>query len=365
MSLPSRLFSSLRRLISPGGVVLSVTLLYLATILIRYSGDPFSLVRIGDTVCEGYDGQFTYFIASEPTPALAAPHLDVPAYRYQRILLPLLARVAGWGRPAWIVWALPVLNVLAHVIGTVLVEQLLKQLGVSRWYALIYGLWPGLLVAVRTDLNEPLAYALVAAAYWADRRSRVGWAGLLFGLALLAKETTVMFVVAQGLYALATRDKARLWSLGAWAIMPFVIWQIVLWRIFGSPGLGSGGCLATPFEPIPYMGLWRIALVSMPVFVVFLLFLGPSVVLPSLWGISAAARQVWRGQHHPYTWALAINALSIPFTPFSTFREPIAMLRYLAGLVLATLLFAGFQKSWRVLNYAWLWLALNVFLIKD
>lgn len=365
MLLPSKLLTLFRAVISPWGVVLILLLLYLGLILVRYQGDPFSLVRLGDTVCEGYDGQFTYYIASEPNPALAAPHLDVPAYRYQRILLPLLARVAGLGRPDWIVWALPALNVLAQVIGTALVEQLLKQVGVSRWYALIYGLWPGLMVAVRTDLNEPLAYALVAAAYWVDQRSRPGWAGLLFGLALLAKETTVLFVAAQGLYALATRDRPRMWGVGALAVAPFGIWQLSLWQIFGAPGLGSGGCLATPFEPIPFMGLWRIALASVPVFIVFLLFLGPGVVLPTLWGLVASVRQLWQGQHHPYSWALALNALAIPFTPFSTFREPVAMLRYAVGLGLAVLLFAGLQKSWRVLNYAWLWLALNVFLIKD
>ncbi len=357
--------AKLQSLINPWGVVLVVLVSYLGWILVRYQGDPFSLVRIGDTVCEGYDGQFTYFIASEPTPALAAPHLDVPAYRYQRILLPLLARLAGAGRADWIVWALPALNVLAQVVGTAILEKLLVQLGVSRWYALIYGLWPGLLVAVRTDLNEPLAYALVVVAYWADQRSRIGWTGLLFGLALFAKETTILFVVAHGLYALTTRDPRRMWSVGGLALLPFALWQLVLWQVFGAPGLGSGGCLATPFELIPFMGLWRIALISLSVFGVFVLFLGPGVLLPTLWGIIAAARRLWQGQQHPYIWAMAVNALAIPFTPFSTFREPVAMLRYAVGLVLASLLFAGLVKSWRVLNYAWLWLALNVFLIKD
>jgi hypothetical protein len=360
---------SLRSLIRPWSVVLIGLMLYLGFVLARYHGDPLSLVRIGEQGCEGYqagyDGQFTYFIAIESDPALAAKQLDVPAYRYQRILLPLLARWIGLGQAEWIVWVIPALNVLAQVLGVALVEQLLIQLGVSRWYALIYGLWPGLLVAVRTDLTEPLAYALVAAAYWADQRGRVGWAGPLFGLALFAKETTLLFVAAHALYALATRDKRRMLALGGWAVLPFALWQLALWRMFGAPGLASGGCLATPFEVIPFMGLWRIALASLTVFGIFILFLGPGMVLPSLWGIIAAARALWQGHHHPYVWALAINALVIPFTPFSTFREPVAMLRYAVGLGLAVLLFAGLVQSRRVLNYAWLWLALNVFLIKD
>ncbi len=37
------------------------------------------------------------------------------------------------------------------------------------WYALIYGLWAGFTLAVRLDLPEPLAFALVAAALAGDR----------------------------------------------------------------------------------------------------------------------------------------------------------------------------------------------------
>src|SRR3972149_9882916 len=53
---------------------------------------------------EGYDGQFAYYIAIDPAPRVVAPKLDAPAYRYQRILYPLLAPALALGGPAAIPW---------------------------------------------------------------------------------------------------------------------------------------------------------------------------------------------------------------------------------------------------------------------
>lgn len=354
----------LRRLFKPWSVTLLALSVYVGAVLWANGGDPLSLARVGETVCAGYDGQFTYFIALDPT-AAAAARLDVPAYRFQRILLPLAARLLAAGDAHYIPWSILVVNMLAQVAGTFIVERLLNGLGVSRWYALIYGLWPGLAAAVRADLTEPLSYALVAGAYLADRQERPRLAALLFGFSLFAKETAVIFVAAQCAFALTARDGPRLWSLLALTIAPFAGWQGLLWAMFGGPGLASGGCLATPFEIIPFMGVWRIAPISGVLFFVFLLFLGPWVIAPSLWGLFAATREALRRNVHPFVWALGANAAVIPFTPFSTFREPVAMLRFITGLVLATLLFGGLVKSRRVLNYSWFWLAMLVFLVKD
>lgn len=359
----------MKSLFKPWLVVLLAHVAYLGLILARYNGDPLAFAKIGTTDCygedAGYDGQFTYFIARDPTPATVASSLDVPAYRYQRILLPLLARLIAFGQAAFIPWTIVLINLIAQAAGTAVVERLLADLGVSHWYALVYGLWPGLVVSVRTDIAEPLSYGLIAAAYLADRRNRVWLAALFFGLAVFAKETALLFVAAQFTYTLFARDLRRLLSLTALSVLSFVVWQAALWFWFGSMGLGSGGCKGTPFELIPFMGVWRIFSLNPAVFAIFLLFLGPWVMFPAVWGIVASAREVLRRNWHPYVWALGANAVIIPFTPFSTFREPVAMLRFCCGLVLAALLFGGLVKSRRALNYSWFWLAMLVFLIKD
>ena len=58
------------------------------------------------------------------------------------------------------------------------------------------GLSPGLLLGVQRDLTEPLAYALVAAGVFLfdyGGKRRLLWAGLTFGLAGLARQTTLVF----------------------------------------------------------------------------------------------------------------------------------------------------------------------------
>ncbi len=59
--------------------------------------DPVSLAEVGGRYSdlraddeEGYDGQFVYYVALNPDPTSVGPRLDVPAYRYQRILYPIL-----------------------------------------------------------------------------------------------------------------------------------------------------------------------------------------------------------------------------------------------------------------------------------
>jgi hypothetical protein len=369
--------------LGPAFIVGLVLAVYLGLILIRAGGNPLTFARLGDGFRngqpigqnEGYDGQFSYFLALDPRPSVVRQHLDVPAYRYQRILYPLLARLLALGQPALISWTLVAINFVAHIIGTYLVEQWLMMHNVSRWYALTYGLWAGLLMAVRLDLNEPVCYALIAGALLAHQRNHYWLSALCIGLALFAKETALLFWIAFLTYALLnkklflpnhplTLSPPHLVTLSL-SLLPFVLFQALLYYWFGSLGLTSGGYLATPFEIIPYMGLWRVGLVSLPALALLGAIFVPMVVLPSLWGIVAALRQLWQRDFSVAVCALAANAGFIPFTPSSTFREPLGLIRFTCGLVLATLFYGAHTKSSRVLNYSLLWLASLVFLLKE
>jgi hypothetical protein len=87
-------------------------------------------------------------------------------------------------------------------------------------------------------------------------------------------------------------------------------------------------------------------------------------LLPSIWGIVHAAKNWFSGHRNVIVLALFLNALSIAALPFSTFRETGGLIRFACGLVLAVLLYGGRFKLRRVLNYSPLWLVLNVFLFK-
>src|SRR5689334_13453201 len=60
--------------------------------------DPTYRYRSPDGV--GYDGQFAYYLALDPPNAHS--YMDFPAYRYTRILYPVLARALAFGQPAFI-----------------------------------------------------------------------------------------------------------------------------------------------------------------------------------------------------------------------------------------------------------------------
>ena len=347
---------------------------YVALALAQNQGDVGEMARLGIRRRAGdpaglapYDGQFSYFLALDSDPATVARHLDVPAYRYQRILYPLLIRLMTLANPQLIPWALVIFNIFAQAIGAGLMGVLLADFGAGRWYALVYGLWVGLVYAVRLAMPEALAYALVAGALLASQRGRETWAAVLYGLALFTKETTILFIGAHLLWLAARREWPALFRLAALTLLPFGVFQWMLLRWFGRLGLGSGGLLATPFEIIPYMGLWRIGLISLPALALFSAILVPLVVLPSLWGLAASLRRLWRRDWSLPVLVLAANAAFIPFTPHSTFREPLGMARLSVGLVLATLYFGARYASHspRALNYSAFWLAGLALLLND
>ena len=358
----------LRNLITPTSIVTIVCLIYTLSILINSAGNPLAFVLLGTQFSqgdphgsEGYDGQFAYQIALNPLEA--APYLDVPAYRYQRVLYPFLVRVLAFGQAGLIPWALILVNLAAIGLGTWGVESILVNLRVSRWYALIYGLYGGQLAALRTDLNEPLAYALVIGAIWAWSRERRVWAIVAFGLAALAKETSLIFLAAYVLYALKMRWWRWAMGLTLGGVGPFMVYQGLLWAWLGHFGVGSGGAGATPFSWIPLGGWLTIARVHLGAFLLISLVVAPMSIWPALAGVWLSVRRLWPGDVHPFVYSLLLNSLAILFLPTSTFREPLAMLRLTQGVVVSMLLYGSLTRSWRILNYSFLWLFTNVLLV--
>ena len=358
--------------VRPAFVTLAVMLLMVIVVIFNAGGNPLELARIGTIYSqndpngsEGYDGQFVYYIARELDPQLVRPLLDVPAYRYQRILLPLAANILSLGREEILPWLLPLIVLFSQFVGTWIVGELLYRWGISPWYALTYGLWVGFTLSIRLDLPEPIAYALVAGALLAQERDNHFVSYILFGLGLFAKEVTILFVAAAVLSTISQKNWRSLLGLLLISLLPYSLFQLWLLQIFGQPGIGSGGAMATAFEYLPFMGLLRIwsfnPIYGLAMSIVFI----PSLVLPSIWGILASIRKLIDHDTTVVAFGLLFNALAIAFLPFSTFREPGGLLRFACGLVLAVLLFSARFKLARVLRYSQFWIILNVFLVKS
>jgi hypothetical protein len=244
-------------------------------------------------------------------------------------------------------------------------EVLLAGYGASCWYALVFGLYGGQLMSLRLDLNEPLSIVLVLAALLALQQRRLWLSALVITLSAFAKETALVFAGAFTLYLLLEDGWRQALRYGLGVVVPFLIWQLILWRWLGSFGLGSGGAMATSFELIPLMGLWRIGLVSLPALLLYSAILGPLLVLPTIWALWRSGRELLHKNWHPVTLALFANAAVMLFLPYSSWREFLAMLRLSIGLVASVLLYAGLRRDRRILNYSLGWLATLAFLVKE
>jgi hypothetical protein len=218
---------------------------------------------------------------------------------------------------------------------------------------------------LRLDLTEPLAYGLVLGGLWAWAERREGAATALLALSALAKETALIAVAGLLLHLVLERRWRSALRMGLAVALPFVAWQGVLWIWLGSPGAGSGGATATPFEWVPFGGLLRTATLSWPAFWLLLAIEGPLFIVPTVWAIVRSARDLVRGQRHPWTTVLLAQAVVLPFLPFSTWREPLAMARLATGLVAATLLYGALQRSRRVLHFSLAWLATLALLVNE
>ena len=361
--------------IRPWFVVTLLCFIYTAIVIGHNDGDPLALVTIGTRFSEnipaeaggteGYDGQFVYYIARDPS--TAAAYIDVPAYRFQRILLPALARLMALGQEALLPWALLLIGLVSLAAGTAILENLLVRQRVSRWYALGYGLTIGTFGAVRLSLPEPLAYALVLGGILLITRERWLWAALLFALAALTRETTLLIPAGYGLYLLYQRRWRLAVVFGGLTLLPFLIWQAILYVRLGSFGIGSGGAQATSFELIPFAGVIRIFTEAPPqarlgLLLIFGVLLIPFVLLPTFWGLKTVWNDWRRGTLTAASFVLLTTALMMPFVPFSTYREPLGILRFIVGLQIAVILYAAERHQQRVLRNSTIWVVTTLFI---
>jgi len=209
----------------------------------------------------GYDGQFYAQMAVDPllrNPAIDRA-LDRPGYRAHRILFSWTAWVMGLGRPAWILQAYAVQNVIAWlVLAWVLCAWCPPR--DARTFALWAGalLTHGLLTSVRNAVPDGPSVLLTALAILAADRGRPWISAAITGIAGLARETNVLAGVALLRRAGAaqaapsvTWDLARLFAAALICVLPLALWFDYLRSIYGDAAFSGGGHITVPLS-----GLW-------------------------------------------------------------------------------------------------------------
>lgn len=173
------------------------------------------------------DAELFWLVARDPFAdgSIFRPFADEmgDAYRYGRILFPLLAWIAVAGRESLVQWSLMAVDVLAFGATVALACEVVARRGVDTFRGTSVLLVPAMWFALVLAVSEPLVFALTLALYLfdGDRRPLRAWAAA--ALLLLAREAAVLAMVP-----LVVRDvRARAWGRAVtWAavVVPLLAW---------------------------------------------------------------------------------------------------------------------------------------------
>ena len=313
----------------------------------------------------GYDSQFFYYLAVDPVNARY--YMDADTYRYTRILYPMVARALALGRPGLIPYTLILVNWLALAGGTVALGAWLRRRGVAPWFALVYGLYPGLFFGLQRDLSEPLAYGLVALAVLLfDRAS--SWllpAAAVFALAALTRETTVLFSVLYGASLLVRGQGISGWGERVRAnwrrvllFLAIALLPLAAWKAFLLVWLGPQGDAGLQFTPLPFQGIWhwRGQVMTLELMDQIRSVLIPGVICGAVAAVALARRIAGR----EVVVLLAHVLLFVVFLQAASYANFSASGRLSTGVVLAALLCLPVIGS--LGQRAWFWISSTLWL---
>lgn len=294
-----------------------------------------TLYRQGDPKGSiGYDGQFAYYIALDPI--RARDQMDHPAYRYQRILYPLVSWLFSLGgNPSLLPWVMVLINLVASVLTVGLLAILFEKLGVSAWFAIAYILFAGVLISLRADLNEPLAIALALLGLWLFFQKRWIWSGLFLGLAVLAKEIAITFVLGLIAWSILNKRFRIAIILTVSGLMPSIIWGLILTYWLGMSPLSAK---FAALERIPFYGL--VLLDESPAKVIIMLWVALPMLVLSLIGIL----NIKKFSSSPLYFIMFANIGLLSLMPRLAWINVAGAMRAVIGLMLMSLLYTAEEK---------------------
>jgi hypothetical protein len=260
--------------LAPLSITAIAYLLLVMLVLRHHEFDPSYFVQAGDFFSDpnlaprnlrvlpnsfGYDGQFYYRLALDPfTSSLSAfgVSLGTAPYRQQRIIYPLLVWLASLGRVAFVPAMLIAVNYGALCLTAWLGGLVAQANQRHALWGLILAGYPGFLFTLAKDLTEIIAACFLLASVLMLRRERYIWAALLFSLAILSKETTLLIAVGGLLSWLPARRRNT--NTGHQYLLAFLTplvvwigWQSLLFARWGAwPVLTGGGNIGWPFAGI-------------------------------------------------------------------------------------------------------------------
>lgn len=263
-----------------GVVGAAVSLCLLLPILVANDWDPTLLVAFGEeshanlAYAEsllgevdarpslGHDGRFFFAQAIDPwlnDPETLRSVLDLPAYRTQRMLYPMLAGFFGIASAPIVVWTLVALNIFSFGVGTWATALVARGMGASSAWGAAFVLNLGMISELLVSGGGVVALAAALVAVAALQRNRFGFAVVALAASVLSRE--VMLLSALGIALWLFRRGRRLDAAVAAAVPTAAVlaWAGYVrsrfgWEVGTEQVQGIGVPMKGVFEAV---GVWR------------------------------------------------------------------------------------------------------------
>ena len=177
----------------------------------------------------GMDGQMFLTIAFDPF--LKNPDtiqaLDIPDFRYRRILYPLLGYILGLGKISLIPYAMVAINCICVIAIVLYTKAYLKLIESPPWQSILVFCIPSVWIILYFSTAGLLSSALLVSSLYYYQTQKTFLSVFLIGLACFARET-ILIVVLSYCCASLLQKKWKEFILFVASSIPWLCWNFYI-----------------------------------------------------------------------------------------------------------------------------------------
>lgn len=216
--------------------------IYLIFLLSKLEYNPAYLISLGERFADlnqipknivvwknyGYDGQFYYRLALNPFTFKKEEFgitIDIPSYRHQRIIYPLITYLLSFGNKDFVPTVLLFVNFIALLLIGFFGGYFAKCLKLHSLWGLAFVIYPTFPYSLSRDLTEIVEVCFLLVTLILIKKAKFLSAAIILTLVILSRETALVLAIS-----LLLTFKSRYFFI---PFLSFIIWQIVLFLNWG------------------------------------------------------------------------------------------------------------------------------------
>ncbi|EKD28384.1 MAG: hypothetical protein ACD_79C00321G0001, partial [uncultured bacterium] len=189
----------------------------------------------------GYDGQFFLYMCHDLNGnSEIIKQIDVPAYRYQRIMYPLLVYLISFGQNNIFSPILILVNIISIIFTVYVLILFLRKNDMNIWYSLLYPCISGLVLCVMRDLPGPLDILFIVCAFYFYSGGKYLQSAIFLSLAFLTRETSLLLLAGFMFDILFVKKRHRDVFYFVFSAIPWALWQGYLFSQFKQLSFSGG-----------------------------------------------------------------------------------------------------------------------------